>query len=322
MVLLLAQGDHLGSSVECRNHYRPLKHGGRGLPRQDVNRGTPRHGVSLGEDQHLVNETGREVDVVGDHERGKPVPVHERARQPNALVLTAGERPQPAVSQVHRIARDQRPLDRRAVRRPYAAEERKVRVSAQEDRLVHPLWEQVFLTLWYHAHHAREIAARPDAGRAAEDLSTAACGSDEAKGCPQQRGLAAAVGPEQGVKFARAHIERDVHERVARGARIAAREIADGDDQLTVHRRSRKANNGTPSSAVTMPTGSSRGATTVRASVSAAARRTPPARNAVGNRVRCSRPQRRRQTCGTISPTKPITPATATAAAVKSDADR
>src|SRR2546426_4027508 len=43
----------------------------------------------------------------------------------------------------------------------------------------HPLWEQVFLTLWYHAHHAREIAARPDAGRAAEDLGTAACGSDE-----------------------------------------------------------------------------------------------------------------------------------------------
>src|SRR5256884_3787420 len=353
MVLLLAQGDHLGSSVECRNHYRPLKHGGRGLRRQYINRGPPRHGVSLGEDQHLVNETGCEVDVVGDHERGKPVPVHEgahqleqlhlvpqvercrrlveheqpgllreRARQPNPLILTAGECPQPAVSQVQRIARDQRPLDRRAVRRPYAAEERKVRVSAQEDGLVHPLREQVFLTLWHHAHHAREIAARPDAGRAAEDLSTAACGSDEAKGCPQQRGLAAAVGPEQGMKFARANIERDAHERVPRGARIAAGEIADGDDQLTVHRRSRKANNGTPSSAVTMPTGSSRGATTVRASVSAAARRTPPARNAVGDRVRCSRPQRRRQTCGTISPTKPITPATATAAAVKSDADR
>src|SRR2546429_1437592 len=45
MVLLLAQGDHLGSSVECRNHYRPLKHGGRGLRRQYINRGTPRHGV-------------------------------------------------------------------------------------------------------------------------------------------------------------------------------------------------------------------------------------------------------------------------------------
>ncbi len=82
-----------------------------------------------------------------------------------------------------------------------------MRVSAQKDRLVHPLWEQVFLTLWYDAHHAREIPARPVARRAAEDLGTAACGSDEAKGCPQQRGLAAAVGPEQGVKFARAHIE-------------------------------------------------------------------------------------------------------------------
>src|SRR5204863_7249254 len=94
-------------------------------------------------------------------EHEQPGLLRESARQPDPLVLTAGERPQPAVSQVQRIARDQRPLDRRAVRRPYAAEERKVRVSAQEDRLVHPLWEQVFLTLWYHAHHARQIPAGP-----------------------------------------------------------------------------------------------------------------------------------------------------------------
>src|SRR5438552_462198 len=65
-------------------------------------------------------------------------------------------------------------------RSPPLSRVRGVGGSAQEGRRVHPLWEQGFLTLWYHAHHAREIAARPDAGRAAEDLGTAACGSDEA----------------------------------------------------------------------------------------------------------------------------------------------
>src|SRR5439155_8935179 len=138
----------------------------------------------------------------------------------------------------------------------------------------------------------------------------------------QQRGFSATVGPEEGVKVTHPDLERDAEQSVAGSARVAAREVADSDDQLTVHRRSRKANSGTPSSAVTMPTGSSRGATTVRASVSAAAKRIPPATNAVGNSVRCSRPHRRRHTCGTISPTNPITPATATAAAGKSDADR
>src|SRR3979409_2584515 len=98
------------------------------------------------------------------------------------------------------------------------------------------------------------------------------------------------------MKLARAHVERDVREGVARRARVAAGDVADGDDQLTVHRRSKNARSGTPKSAVTMPTGSSRGGTTLGRTLAAAARRTPPARNAVGNSVRWSRPQRRRQT--------------------------
>src|SRR5207244_1462365 len=128
MVLLLAQGDHLGSSVRARPAWAPARRPPRPKP-------------------------------PGTHARRPPTP----AGQPGPP-----HRPRQA------------PARPRPVRRPYAAEERQVRVSAQEDRLVHPLWEQVFLTLWYHAHHAREIAARPDAGRAAEDLGTAACGSDEA----------------------------------------------------------------------------------------------------------------------------------------------
>src|SRR6266446_6416028 len=353
MVLLLAQGDHLGSSFECRHDYRPLKYAGRGLPSQDVGRGTARDGPPVGEDEDLIGKARRQIHVVRDHERGEPLPVHQRAHQleqlhlvpqverrrrlveheelrllsegagePHSLVFTARQRPEPAVGQVHRVARDQCALDGRSVRRGHTPEEREVRVAAQEHRLVHPLREHVLLALRQDAHHACEVPPGPIGRRASEDLGTTGNGSDEPERRAQQRGFSAAVGTEQGVKLARAHLEGDAQQGVPRSARIAAGEVADGDDQLTVHRRSRKANRGTPRSAVTIPTGSSRGATTVRASVSAAARRIPPVRNAVGNSVRWSRPQRRRQTCGTISPTKPITPATATAAAVKSDADR
>src|SRR2546430_13487599 len=44
-------------------------------------------------------------------------------RQPDALVLAARERQEPAVGQVSRVARGERPLDRRAVGRAHAAEQ-------------------------------------------------------------------------------------------------------------------------------------------------------------------------------------------------------
>src|SRR5207237_10764309 len=186
----------------------------------------------------------------------------------------------------------------------------------------HALREQVVLALRQHADHTRQLAARPAAGGTPQDLGATGDGPYQAEGRTHQRCLAAAVRSQHGVALARAHLERASHPTVARGVRVAARDAAQGEDQLTVHRRSRNANTGTPSRAVTIPTGSSRGAATVRASVSAAASRIPPVRNAVGSKVRCSRPHTRRQTCGTTSPTKPITPATATAAAVRSDAAR
>src|SRR5947208_226699 len=341
------------ATIERLDGDRPGKHALDGFPRQHRRRTAPRNVADRGEDQNLVGKARRQVDVVRNHERGEPEPIHKRAhqleqlhlvpqverhgglvedeelgllregpRQPDSLVLPSGERPEPAVCQVGRVARDQRPLDGGPVRRENAAEEREVGIPAQEDRLVHPLREQVLLALRHDAHHPRQIPAGPVARRASEDLGTPLERWHEAERRAQQRGFPAAVRPEQGMKFACPHLQRDGAERVARGTRIAAGEVADGDDQLTVHRRSRKANSGTPSSALTMPTGSSRGATTVRATVSAAARKIPPVRNAVGNRVWCSRPQTSRQMCGTISPTKPITPATATAAAVRSEADR
>src|SRR4029077_2866521 len=118
--------------------------------------------------------------------------------------------------------------------------------------------------------------------RASQDSGVAGDGSHEAEGRAHQRRLAAAVGAEYGVELTGAHLERYLDETVARGVRVAAGDAAQGEDQLTVHRRSRNANTGTPSRAVTIPTGSSRGATTVRARVSAAASRMPPGGNAVG----------------------------------------
>src|SRR6266567_2348225 len=261
------------------------------------------------EQLHLVPQVERGGRLV-EHEQ--PGLLRQRPRQPDALVFAARERPEPAVGQVRRVACGERAVDSRPVCRTHAAEQREVWVATQQHRLAHALWEQVVLALGKHAHQARQGAPRPGVRRASQDLDLTGDERHEAEGRAHQRRLAAAVGSEHRVQLAGRELERDAHEAVARGVRVTARDAAQRDDQLTVHRRSRKANTGTPIRAVTIPTGSSRGATTVRARVSAAASRMPPVRNAVGSRVRWSRPHTRRHRCGTTSPTNPITPATAT----------
>src|SRR6266498_6099342 len=82
------------------------------------------------------------------------------------------------------------------------------------------------------------------------------------------------------------------------------------------------ANSGAPSAAVTAPIGSSAGANEVRANASAATSNAAPESAETGSRTRWSLPAAARAACGTSSPTKPITPAKATAAPVKSEAAR
>ena len=82
------------------------------------------------------------------------------------------------------------------------------------------------------------------------------------------------------------------------------------------------ANTGPPMSAVTMPTGSSRGSNRVRAAVSAQTRKIAPASAESGSSARCRGPTSSRTACGSTSPTKPIAPLTATIAPVSSAVPR
>src|SRR5262245_36501549 len=104
------------------------------------------------------------------------------------------------------------------------------------------------------------------------------------------------------------------------GAVLAA---APGDQDGLGHsflpRTSSQRKNGPPRSAVSTPTGSSAGAMTVRAATSQIARKAPPPSRQAGARKRWSCPTQRRSMCGTISPTKPIGPATATSAPIISE---
>src|SRR5688500_12859134 len=78
--------------------------------------------------------------------------------------------------------------------------------------------------------------------------------------------------------------------------------------------------NGPPTSAVTMPTGISTGATTVRPTASHATRNVPPAITENGPSVRGFGPNTSRPTWGTTRPTNPIGPHVATTPPTMSDA--
>src|SRR6266487_6295952 len=81
------QRDHLRATIERLDRDGPGKHPLHRLPRQHV-RGRPAgDGPAFGENQDLVGEACRQVDVVRDHERREPAPVHEGAHQLEQLHL-------------------------------------------------------------------------------------------------------------------------------------------------------------------------------------------------------------------------------------------
>src|SRR3989442_962634 len=207
-----------------------------------------------------------------------------------------------------------------------------MRVAAEEHRFADALRKEVVLTLRDDAHQARQILPRPHRCRTASNAGTAHEGRQRTQGESHERGFAAPIGAKHRVEFAQADRQRHVSQRVVRGPRVAIANVLEPEHHdfpriahavhAIVQRRSRNANTGTPISAVTTPTGSSRGATTVRASVSANASSAPPPRKAAGSKARCRWPQVSRAMCGPTSPTNPMTPETATAAAVRRDAAR
>src|SRR5439155_392042 len=156
----------------------------------------------------------------------------------------------------------------------------------------------------------------------------AALRAQHAREQPQQRRLARAVGTDDAEDLAALDGERQPRKRErplapTRGPRVGEGDVAELNERrqsgrLRVRRIHTK--KGAPQKAVITPTESSAGATTLRASVSAASRNAPPASAAVGTRKRLSWPTSRRNTCGTISPTKPMGPVNATTVPVSSAA--
>src|SRR5712691_733409 len=164
-----------------------------------------------------------------------------------------------------------------------------MRIAAEQDCFAHALRKEVVLALRYDANEARERLARPGRRRTAIHVGT----SHERRYGPERDshecGLAAAVRAKDGVELPGRDGERDVRKGVAFRTGIAVSNVGQlqqrggGGIHAIVQRRSSSANTGTPINAVTTPTGSSRGATTVRASVSANASNARPLMKADGS---------------------------------------
>src|SRR6266568_4232917 len=214
---------------------------------------------------------------------------------------------------VARLARSRAARGRRAFLVPAPGAPR-VWIPAEHDVIERAAPEIGFLVLEQHGDAPGELAARVRGQRDAveRDRSGLRCakageGEDEAR-------LARAVAPEEGPE--RARREREVER--ANELAPACRESESGRFQ---HQRSlprRKSSTGTPIVAVRTPTGSSAGAATVRASVSARASRPPPRHAQSGSSAPWRWMPESRSRWGTTSPTKPIEPPSRTAATVAS----
>src|SRR5256886_674488 len=205
---------------------------------------------------------------------------------------------------------------------------RRVRVTAHQHELLDRERKGPRRLLRHHRHLARQRPGREIAHGPSVEPDLAALRAQHAREQPQQRRLARAVGTDDAEDLAALDGERQPRKRErplapTRGPRVGEGDVAELNERrhsgrLRVRRIHTK--KGAPQKAVITPTESSAGATTLRASVSAASRNAPPASAAVGTRKRLSWPTSPRNTCGTISPTKPMGPVNATTVPVSSAA--
>src|SRR5690606_19233203 len=271
-------------------------------------------------DLHLVADVERGGGLV-EHERVGLL--RERARDAHELALAARERGEGAVGEAEHVAAGHGLLDRHAVGLSLAAPVAEVGVAAHGDEFAHGDGERELLVLRHDADAAGQLTRRPLRQRAPRVTRLARLRRERAEQHPEQRGLARAVGAEDRVHAAGRHVEVHAVQRGRGGARVREAQAARGEDGA--HTRllaSSSTNTGTPISAVMTPTGSSAGAASVRAAVSATSRNAAPASSDAGSRKRWSLPQASRRACGMIRPMKPMTPHAATLAATSSEATK
>src|SRR5204863_334199 len=246
----------------------------------------------------------------------EPRLLRQRPREKRALALAARQLLERQRRQLERLGGRHRRARRRRIRGTLEEAARRVRIASHQHELLDGEGKGSRRLLRHHRHLTRQLPGGElaHAPRAEPDLP--ALRRQHAREQPQQRRLARAVRADHPEDLAALDRERQPGERerplpALRRPRVGEGHVLELDEWRHTGRirvRSTQTKNGAPQKAVMTPTDSSAGATRLRASVSAASRNAPPARAAVGTRKRLSWPTRLRNTCGTISPTKPVGP--------------
>src|SRR5262249_27593864 len=245
--------------------------------------------------------------------------LRQRPRQKDAALLAAGQGRGVALRQRLDVARPHRFRRAAPVLGRVGGEAAVVRGASLQDEVDRADREDQVHALRNVSDPPRGLAPRYGLEGPAVEEDLAGGRVDDPGQDLQQRGLARTVLAEDGGDLALRDLGVEPRER---GSRPVARgEAARGEDRHRLRRRSH-AKSGAPTAAVTAPIGSSAGANRLRASASAATSSAAPEIAETGSRTRWSLPTARRAAWGTRSPTKPMTPANATAAPVSSEAAR
>jgi len=205
----------------------------------------------------------------------------ERARQQHAPPLAARQRGIGALGQLAELERRERSVGAREVVRGLAAERAEERRAAERHHLAHAERKGHGRVLRHHGDALRDLAPRQPGQRTAGERDLARVRAKRPRERAEQRGLARAV--RSGDDHEPPGLERQVHSAQHRHAPERVRDPARGDERgahdgsRASSRRSSTRNSGPPTSEVSAPTGSSVGASTTRASVSATSRNAAPA---------------------------------------------
>src|SRR5499433_2201679 len=324
---------------------------------QHLVRRAARHRPATGEEEQPVRHLGGEIEIVGDEENAQSFVsmeppqerdafrlitqiqvrsglveneearlLGERPREDNTLPLAAREPLQRLrgegfhVREGHSLARDQEI--------GAALEEScgSVGKASHEHELLHGVRKALGHVLGHHGDPASHRSAIEAGGRLAIDHDGAARGLEHAREETDHRRLSRCVRPDETQHLAGFQGEAQFAElegrpttrppRIREAHRAELCERRHGSTRATRERRSQM-NTGAPQKEVSTPTESSAGATTVRASVSAARRKAPPPSRAAGTSTRLSGPSSILNAWGTMRPTKPIGPTKATTVPVR-----
>src|ERR1700687_804311 len=241
----------------------------------------------------------------------------ERHREHGALSLATRDAIDAAVGEVGGADVVESARDGARIVGAQRAERSEPRRPTERDDLAHGERKERLEDLGHHRDVARDRPAIQRGDVEAVDRHAARRRPQQTAEHLEQRGLPRAIRTDQRHELARTHDEIDAAQHLSLaipGADVARENAAHTITRLERTRSARK--NGPPTRPVITPTGTSAGASTVRAPRSASTRAIAPAGMLARTRRRCVAPTRNRRACGITRPTNPTSPAMATAAPV------